>query len=109
MGKAPHKTVCVDFDGVIHRYSKGYFDSTAYDVPMDGAKESLLKLINQGYRIVVFSARDAADIKEWLHFHFMGTPLEHLEVTNVKIPALVYIDDRALRFTNWKDMEKYFI
>lgn len=103
------KTLCVDFDGVIHAYTKGYHDKTAYDVPMPGAYESLLKLKGQGYRIVIFSARDAQEIKQWLTLHWCGTPLENLEVTNIKIPAIAYVDDRAIRFTNWRDIEKYFL
>lgn len=103
------KTLCIDFDGVIHRYSKGYHDKTAYDIPMEGAYESLFKLKSQGYRIVIFTARDTTEVVEWLQKHWRGTPLEGLEVTNVKIPALAYVDDRAIRFTNWNDIEKYFL
>lgn len=109
MSKGPAKTICVDFDGVIHAYTKGYHDTTAYDVPMEGAYDSLVKLKGQGWRIVIFSARGADEIRSWLTQHWAGSQLENLEITNVKIPALAYIDDRAIRFTNWKDVEKYFL
>ena len=29
-------------------------------------------------------------------------------ITNKKFAAVAYIDDRALRFTNWRDMRQYF-
>jgi hypothetical protein len=31
------------------------------------------------------------------------------EVTNNKPKAMCYIDDRAIRFTNWKDISNYLI
>lgn len=33
------KTICVDFDGVIHKYSKGWQGDVIYDEPVEGAKE----------------------------------------------------------------------
>jgi hypothetical protein len=45
----------VDFDGVIHRYSHGWMDGTAYDGPIDGAREMLGQLHALGYEIVIFS------------------------------------------------------
>jgi phosphoglycolate phosphatase-like HAD superfamily hydrolase len=47
----------VDFDGVIHRYSRGWWDGSAYDEPMPGALETLADLEAVGYEIVVFSTR----------------------------------------------------
>ena len=37
--------ISVDFDGVIHKCSKGYHDGTIYDDPVEGVKEALKKLI----------------------------------------------------------------
>ena len=34
----------VDFDGVIHKNSKGFFDGTVYDDPVEGIKDLLEKL-----------------------------------------------------------------
>ena len=33
--------IAIDFDGVIHKSSKGFFDGTVYDKPMEGVKEAL--------------------------------------------------------------------
>jgi phosphoglycolate phosphatase-like HAD superfamily hydrolase len=92
-------TVLVDFDGVIHKYSKGWQDGTAYDEPMDGAKEALEKLTNDGYKVVIFSTRDSGQIYEWLRKY----QFPRYRVTNVKEPAVALIDDRAIRFTSWHD------
>ncbi len=100
--KMSKKTIAVDFDGVIHKYSEGYHDGSIYDELMEGAKEALFRL-GQRYKVVVFSVRDPQQIMEWLDKQNIVVD----EVTNVKPKAIVYIDDRGLRFTNWKDMLNY--
>jgi len=89
--------ILVDFDGVIHAYSRGWDDGTAYDGPMSGAFFALAELDNAGYEVVVFSTRDAQQIVDWLDYH--GFP--PYRVTNVKEPAVAQIDDRAIRFESW--------
>jgi hypothetical protein len=91
------KRVLLDFDGPIHRYRYGWMDGTAYDEPTPGALEAVIQLQNYDLDVVVFSTRDAAQIVEWLKKnHF-----PELRVTNVKEPAEVLIDDRAIRFISW--------
>jgi hypothetical protein len=91
------KTILVDFDGVIHRYSKGWHDGTAYDEPMEGAFEAL-KGLEKDWRVVIFSTRESGQIATWLGEKGYPNPLE---ITNVKLPATAIIDDRAIRFENW--------
>ena len=40
------KTIAVDFDGFIHKYSKGWHDGSIYDEPVEGAAEALLSRFN---------------------------------------------------------------
>ena len=47
--------IAVDFDGVIHRYSKGWHDGTIYDEPVEGAREALEGLVDKGHMIIVYS------------------------------------------------------
>jgi hypothetical protein len=97
--------VLVDFDKVIHRYRYGWMDGTAYDGPIDDAREALDVIHGAGYEIVIFSTRDAEQITEWL----AGNGFPAYRVTNVKEPAVALIDDRAIRFINWKDaLEQLF-
>lgn len=92
-------TVLVDFDGVIHRYLNGWSDGTAYDVDMPGSWAALQKL-SDNFKVVIFSTRPADQIKEWWKTRFdQECPYE---VTDVKRPALVLIDDRAIRFESWE-------
>jgi hypothetical protein len=99
------RTICLDFDGVLHSYRSGWtgIDSIP-DPPIHGSDRAVERL-RQEYRVVVHSARcstrEGRDaIAAWLHKH-------HIEVDEVcehKPPAMVYIDDRAIRFLgNWAD------
>ena len=103
--KAGH-TICVDFDGVIHKYSKGFQDGEIYDPPIEGAIDALHKLKERGYNVVILTSRNNTipKVKEWVK-KYLGPDIE---VTNRKLPALAYIDDRAIRFTNWDDILRYF-
>jgi hypothetical protein len=87
----------VDFDGVIHRYSRGWADGTAYDSPMPGAREALARLTGMGYEVVIFSTRDKTQISAWLKQH--GFP--YYLITNKKLPATAIIDDRAIHHVDW--------
>jgi hypothetical protein len=89
--------VLVDFDGVIHWYRHGWFDGTAYDSPMPGAREALFELADSGYEVVIFSTRDSQQIADWLIVN--GFPA--YRVTNIKEPCVCLIDDRAIRFVDW--------
>ena len=100
------KTLAIDFDGVIHRYSRGYQDGKIYDRPMERARETIEELANAGFRVIVFSTRDPKQIKKWLiKNRFVGI----IKVTNKKPIAMAYIDDRAIRFTKWEDIKRYFL
>jgi hypothetical protein len=93
--------VLVDFDGVIHRYSKGWADGTVYDPPVVSARTALRALVHDGYEPVIFSTRDAVQITA--AFKAWGwDECASLTVTNVKLPAVAQIDDRAIRFWDWR-------
>lgn len=95
------KTIAVDFDGVIHKYSKGWQDGSIYDPLMEGAEEGL-KELSEDYVVVIFTTRaetglKAKEVSDWVQDQ---TGL-YFPATNVKLPALHTIDDRAIRFSNW--------
>src|SRR3990167_7471733 len=94
------RTLAIDFDGVLHAYGQGWQDGTIYDEPLPGAVDACRYLVDQGFDLVIFTARqDQAAIHKWLRTH--GFP--EMDVTNMKPPALFYIDDRAIRFRDWED------
>ena len=41
VGSEEKNTIAIDFDGVIHKNSKGFHDGTIYDEPIEGVKKGL--------------------------------------------------------------------
>ncbi len=106
------KRILVDFDRTIHKYSKGFFDGTIYDTPMQDARAALESLKKKGYQIVIFSARPCIANREtraeatlqrrimeqWLNK--WGIPYDRISC--VKLDAVAIIDDRAVTFHEWR-------
>jgi len=101
----------IDFDGVIHKNSKGFHDGTVYDDPMIGVEKSLEK-ISKNYDIIVYSAKARKDrmlingktgkelIEEWLIEKDLMKYIK--EVTSEKPRAVCYIDDKGIEFKDWE-------
>mgnify|MGYP003147089821 CR=1 FL=1 len=104
--------IAIDFDGVIHKCSKGYHDGTIYDDPVDGASESLRE-ISEKYSIIVHTCKARADrglvngktgtqlVWEWLSKHGLSQYVS--KVTPEKPRAVCYIDDKSIEFREWED------
>ena len=99
------RTVCLDFDGVLHSYRSGWRGAeTIPDPPIHGTKEAVARL-RQSYRVVVYSARCRSRegrlaVENWLRKHEIDVD----EVCDHKPPALVYVDDRAICFRgDWEE------
>ncbi len=92
-------TLAVDFDGVIHAYSKGWQGGAIYDELVDGCTEALRQL-HKRYRLVIFTARhDLGAVNDYLAEHRIAHLFE--DVTNRKPMAVAYLDDRGVTFTGW--------
>lgn len=92
------KNIVFDFDGVIHKYSRGWQDGRIYDKPVEGIKEVINEL-HKDYDIYVVTTR-ARDIGQQLEVekYLNDNGIEFDMVTSVKVPAMVYVDDRAITF-----------
>jgi len=105
----------IDFDGVIHKCSKGYYDGTIYDDPIKGTHQALQELSKQ-YTLIVYTCKAKPDrglvngktgtelVWEWLEKHNMSQFVS--KVTSEKPRAVAYIDDKAIKFSNWKSTLK---
>lgn len=109
--------IAIDFDGVIHKSSKGFYDGTIYDEPIEGAIESIKRIYKSGYTIVIFTAKAKSDrplvngktgselVWDWLKKYNIDKYIK--EVTSEKPRALYYIDDRGIRFENWNKINEF--
>lgn len=91
--------LAVDFDGVIHD-PENRAPGFKMGRPVDGAVEALASLVEAGHTVIVHTVRSDSDrhVSKWLaYFH-----IPHHSVTNIKPNADVFIDDKAVRFTDWQ-------
>ena len=114
MTRPNEKTIALDFDRVLHLYSKGWADGTIYDPPVPGAAQAVRTLLERGYGIVIFTCRVNDDpdvtfteeqplvrdqsIRQWLReWNFPEPWCDTVEIFP-KPTAFLYVDDRGRRF-----------
>ena len=85
--------IMIDLDGVLDNYTK--FDNNKIPKIKNGAKE-FLEGLSQNYKLILFTTRNTKQATEWLIENKID--MYFYNVTNVKIPAKIYIDDRAITF-----------
>ena len=107
------KQLAIDFDGVIHKSSKSFHDGTIYDDPVNGVEEAL-KRLSKDYILIIYTCKANPDrplvnvktgielIWEWLDKYNLSKYIE--DITYTKPNAKYYIDDKAVRFTNWNQV-----
>lgn len=105
------KVIAVDFDGVVHDCHKGFHDGTLYGEPLPDSLESIREL-SKDYTVIIHTVRARSDrppingltgteqVWEWLRKNKIDDCVK--EVTSDKPRTFVYLDDKALRFENWK-------
>ena len=82
----------IDLDGVLNNYK--YYDEDFIPEIKEGAKEFLQGLYDTGeYELFIFTTRT----KQWLMEN--NIDMFFKDITNIKEPAFVYLDDRAIRFS----------
>lgn len=111
------KTIVFDFDGVIHKYSKGWQDGAIYDEIDINVLNYIKDLMSNGYAVAIVSTRSSLDIVRKLNglvdglyferekdINFFNST-EYVAVTNNKVAANIYIDDRGYRY-NYGDLKE---
>lgn len=110
--------ICIDFDGVIHKYSQGWQDGSIYDDVVPGFFD-WVERVRDSFTLVIYSSRSATEagiaaMAEWFVVQRAawvndGGVIRSKENLSIKFarekpPAWLTIDDRAICFTgNWAD------
>jgi hypothetical protein len=110
--------LCLDFDGVVHSYTSGWKGATNIpDPPMPGVLDFITDAMLADWEVVIHSSRarhifGIMAMRNWLREHAgnqwdtMGPSLCNVKFTRWKPPAVLTIDDRAMRFNGvWPSID----
>lgn len=98
------KKILIDLDGVLNQYGAEKFDEAKIPAIKIGAKD-FLKELSQDADLYLFTTRNLMLATKWLINN--GIDKYFNDVTNIKIPSYLYIDDRNICFKgNFKDTLK---
>ena len=105
MSEKKKRTICIDFDGVLHDYSNGYQGENVFGEMIPGADTATKVLKKSGNTIIIFTTRPATDeLKKWLkdnnisYDYINENPDQPKGCEGTKLIADIYIDDRGLCF-----------
>lgn len=98
------KTICIDFDGVIHDYSKGWQGEDVFGQMIANADTGTSVLKEKGWTIIIFTTRKKTEkLEKWLKdnnivYDYINENPEQPEQSSGKVIADVYLDDRGVCF-----------
>ena len=96
------KTILFDLDGVLNIYD-GKYDKNNIPPIKDGAYK-LIKELSDDYKIVIFTTRNTLIASKWVIENGLDKYVEN--VTNVKEPAYLIVDDRCINFNgNYEELK----
>ena len=89
------KRILIDLDGVLNNYGKDKFDENFIPDIKDGAFEFIREL-SKSAELYLFTTRNLMLATKWLINYKLDIYFK--DVTNIKIPSYLYIDDRTICF-----------
>ena len=97
------KTILVDLDGVLNTYT-GNFNENLIPPIKEGAFE-FIRDLSVKYKVKIFTTRNRLLVSEWIINNGLKDYVE--DVTNIKEPSYLLIDDRCINFNgNYEDVQK---
>ena len=94
MGKFKKK-ILIDLDGVLNEYGKEHYDENNIPKIKTGAKEFIENLSKLG-ELYLFTSRNLMLSTKWLIENNIDKYFK--DITNIKLPSYLYIDDRCICF-----------
>lgn len=93
--------ILIDLDGVLNKYGKSSFKEDYIPEIKEGAYE-FIKDLSEFAELYLFTTRNLMLSTKWLIENNLDKFFK--DVTNIKIPSFLYIDDRAVCFKgNYKE------
>ena len=98
------RTICIDFDGVVHDYSSGWQGEDVFGQMIPNADTGTSVLKQKGWTVIIFTTRKKTDeLEKWLKEHnitydYINENPGQPDGTSGKIMADVYLDDRGICF-----------
>ena len=89
------KKILIDLDGVLNEYNGKNFDENHIPDIKQGANEFLNELAKSS-ELYLFTTRNLMLATKWLIKNNIDKYFK--DVTNIKIPSFLYIDDRTICF-----------
>jgi hypothetical protein len=100
------QTLCIDFDGVIHSYEKGWQDGAIYGHVTEGFWDWACEAV-KAFDLVIYSSRSVRPsgrlaMRKWLQRQWEKSghqgKMPPFAFSSTKPPAWLTIDDRAIQF-----------
>jgi hypothetical protein len=97
-------TVALDFDGVLSDYSGWRGHDAPLEAPVAGAIQAIRDYQDAGFEVVIYTTRadsvkSIARIIQWLkEWGLEYARVNKIDITSLKPPAIIYIDDLAFCF-----------
>ena len=89
------KKILIDLDGVLNQYGKEKYDENYIPEIKDGVTSFLDKLSNEA-ELYLFTSRNLMLSTKWLIQNNIDKYFK--DVTNIKLPSFLYVDDRTICF-----------
>lgn len=105
------KKILIDLDGVLNEYEREEFNENYIPEIKNGAYEFLDKL-SKDAELYLFTSRNLILATKWLIKNNLDKFFK--DVTNIKIPSYLYIDDRTICFKGdykktFKEIEQFSV